>query len=160
MTLINEQKLIWMSRSTGIQVSVYFVILLVMVNLNALVDTVQHPSISYFDNEHLFVGGITALITTIIYAITIIYIRLLNSALLKVQTLEELLPICSYCKRIRKPDSDHARPESWQQLEVYISERTSSSFTHGICPTCLGDHFPKLYEEMQAKRQKKGAGEG
>ena len=47
-----------------------------------------------------------------------------------VKRLTGLLPICSYCKRIRS-DSDY-----WEQVESYISEHTDARFSHGICPTC------------------------
>ncbi|MSU72374.1 MAG: response regulator [Opitutus sp.] len=48
----------------------------------------------------------------------------------QVRQLEEMLPICSYCKKIRD-DQNY-----WQQLEGYISERTGSDFSHSICPNC------------------------
>ena len=49
----------------------------------------------------------------------------------QVRQLEEMLPICSYCKKIR---DDH---NYWQQLEGYISERTGSDFSHSVCPDCF-----------------------
>ncbi|MDH5671544.1 MAG: response regulator [Myxococcales bacterium] len=51
-------------------------------------------------------------------------------ALAEVRQLRGLLPICSYCKKIR----DDAN--CWHQLEQYISHRTDASFSHGICPSC------------------------
>jgi DNA-binding response OmpR family regulator len=48
----------------------------------------------------------------------------------EVNELEGLLPICSYCKKIREGDS------TWVQIEQYINERTDASFSHGICPEC------------------------
>ena len=48
----------------------------------------------------------------------------------QVRQLEEMMPICSYCKKIRA-DQDY-----WQQLEGYISERTGSDFSHSVCPDC------------------------
>jgi DNA-binding response OmpR family regulator len=48
----------------------------------------------------------------------------------QVRQLEELLPICSYCKKIR---DDH---NYWQQMEGYINERTGSEFSHSVCPDC------------------------
>lgn len=47
-----------------------------------------------------------------------------------------MLPICSYCKKIRASDN------SWHRLENFINERTGVNFTHGICPDCL----KKLHE--------------
>jgi DNA-binding response OmpR family regulator len=48
----------------------------------------------------------------------------------QVRQLEEMLPICSYCKKIR---DDH---NYWQQIEGYINERTGSEFSHSVCPDC------------------------
>jgi phosphoserine phosphatase RsbU/P len=48
----------------------------------------------------------------------------------QVQQLEEMLPICSYCKKIRD-DQNY-----WQQIEGYIKERTGSDFSHSVCPEC------------------------
>ncbi len=53
--------------------------------------------------------------------------------------LEGLLPICSYCKRIR----DEA--ERWAQVDDYVSRHTDAQFTHGICPDCYEHHLkPQL----------------
>ena len=48
-----------------------------------------------------------------------------------IKRLSGLLPICSYCKRIRS-DQNY-----WEQVESYITEHTEARFSHGICPTCL-----------------------
>ena len=58
-------------------------------------------------------------------------VRELQSALDMVNKLSGLLPICSYCKRIRKEEN------RWQQLEVFLSEHSEAEFSHGICPDCL-----------------------
>ena len=55
----------------------------------------------------------------------------LQRALAEVKTLKGLLPICSYCKKIRD-----ARGE-WQRLEKYVTDHSRAKFTHGICPDCL-----------------------
>jgi DNA-binding response OmpR family regulator len=55
----------------------------------------------------------------------------LQQALANVRQLEGLIPICSYCSRIRS-DQD-----SWEQMESYVSAHSSATFSHGICPTCL-----------------------
>ncbi|HYP15871.1 MAG TPA: response regulator [Opitutus sp.] len=44
----------------------------------------------------------------------------------QVRQLEELMPICTYCKKIRD-DQNY-----WQQIEGYINERTGSEFSHSI----------------------------
>jgi len=55
----------------------------------------------------------------------------LQEALARVKALSGLLPICSYCKRIRN-DEDY-----WQQMEHYLSEHSDAEFSHGICPECF-----------------------
>jgi len=55
----------------------------------------------------------------------------LEAAVSTVKRLQGLIPICSYCKRIRSEGND------WEQLESYISEHTDAQFSHGICPPCL-----------------------
>ncbi len=49
----------------------------------------------------------------------------------EVEMLEGLLPICSYCKKIRDDEGE------WQVLEKYIQEHSAATFTHGVCQTCL-----------------------
>jgi DNA-binding response OmpR family regulator len=57
-------------------------------------------------------------------------VRELQEALGRVKVLQALLPICSYCKKIRN-DKNY-----WQRVEDYISEHTDTRFSHGICPEC------------------------
>ena len=54
-------------------------------------------------------------------------------ALSELKTVQGLLPICSYCKRVRD-DAGY-----WSELESYIQSRTDAGFTHGICPACFGE---------------------
>jgi PAS domain S-box-containing protein len=58
-------------------------------------------------------------------------VRQLQAAVAEVRTLREILPICSYCKRIRDEANE------WQTVESYISRHTASQFSHGICPSCV-----------------------
>lgn len=55
----------------------------------------------------------------------------LMAALAEVKTLQEILPICSYCNKIRD-DKDY-----WLTVENYIAQHTKSQFSHGICPNCM-----------------------
>lgn len=55
----------------------------------------------------------------------------LQAALAEVKTLQEFLPICSYCRKIRDDDN------YWESVEGYISRHTGSRFSHGICPDCM-----------------------
>ena len=55
-----------------------------------------------------------------------------------IKRLTGLLPICSYCKRIR---SDH---DYWEQVESYLADHTDAQFSHGICPSCLAKAMGEL----------------
>lgn len=59
----------------------------------------------------------------------------LQRALSEVKTLQEILPICSYCRKVRD-DKNY-----WDTVENYISAHTSTLFSHSICPSCLETHF-------------------
>ena len=61
----------------------------------------------------------------------------LQDALLKIEVLDGLLPICASCKKIRDEDG------RWHQIESYIRDRSRAEFSHGICPECA----QKLYAE-------------
>jgi DNA-binding response OmpR family regulator len=58
-------------------------------------------------------------------------VRELGDALARVKQLQVLLPICSYCKKIRD-DQNY-----WQQVDHYITAHSEVRFSHGICPDCM-----------------------
>lgn len=55
----------------------------------------------------------------------------LEAALTRVNQLQGLLPICSYCKKVRD-DQNY-----WQQVDSYISKHSELEFSHSICPACF-----------------------
>jgi len=57
-------------------------------------------------------------------------VQQLEAALGHVKQLQGILPICSYCKKIRN-DSNY-----WQNVESYVTDHSHAEFSHGICPTC------------------------
>jgi sigma-B regulation protein RsbU (phosphoserine phosphatase) len=62
----------------------------------------------------------------------------------QVRQLEEMLPICSYCRKIR---DDH---NYWRQLESYVCERTGSDFSHSVCPDCYDRVVIPQLEQFKA----------
>ncbi len=60
----------------------------------------------------------------------------LETAISNVHQLQGLLPICSYCKKIRD-DKNY-----WQQVDSYITSHSAVQFSHGICPDCY-EHLIK-----------------
>lgn len=63
-------------------------------------------------------------------------IRQLSESLRHIRKLEGILPICSGCKKIRLPDRPAGEPSSWVPIDSFISDRTDTRFSHGICPEC------------------------
>ena len=55
----------------------------------------------------------------------------LEQALKDVRQLKELLPICAWCKDVRREDG------YWEEVTRYISSNSNTRFTHGICTSCL-----------------------
>jgi HAMP domain-containing protein len=64
--------------------------------------------------------------------------RRLQQALDEVRTLRGIVPICSYCKKIRDDEG------YWKQVEQYVSEHTEAKFSHGICPACFEKEMNEL----------------
>jgi CheY-like chemotaxis protein len=60
----------------------------------------------------------------------------------QIRQLGELLPICSFCKKIRDDGT------YWKQFESYIQEHTGSNFSHGVCPDC----FEQQIKELDGKK--------
>ena len=48
----------------------------------------------------------------------------------QIETLQGLLPVCAWCKKVRN-DSGY-----WDQIEKYITAHSKTKITHGICPEC------------------------
>ncbi|RDH82487.1 MAG: hypothetical protein DIZ80_09370 [endosymbiont of Galathealinum brachiosum] len=62
----------------------------------------------------------------------------LQNALDTIKTLEEIIPICSYCHKIRDDEG------AWDRIESYISDHSEAKFSHGICPDCFKEEKEKL----------------
>ncbi len=68
----------------------------------------------------------------------------LEGSLARVRQLEKLLSICSFCKKIQD-ENGH-----WQQIESYISYRSETRFSHGICPECGKQHYGDVWNEVES----------
>jgi hypothetical protein len=62
----------------------------------------------------------------------------LLETLSRVKQLEGIIPICSYCKKIRNDAN------LWDQMEVYISNHSEALFSHGICPECYKQQLQEI----------------
>lgn len=66
----------------------------------------------------------------------------LYEALKEIKTLRGILPLCSFCKKIRD-DKGY-----WEQVDVYIHKYSEADISHSICPDCMKKHYPGEYEDM------------
>lgn len=86
-----------------------------------------------------------ALISTVLFS-TLLHLYFCKSKLLKerdrlvakvrddlaqIRTLRGLLPVCSYCKKVRNSEG------CWEQIEAYVTNNSHVRFSHGICPECM-----------------------
>ena len=53
----------------------------------------------------------------------------LEAALSRIHNLEQLLPICATCRRIKSG-------EGWHEVEGFLSSSAGVRFSHGACPKC------------------------
>jgi PAS domain S-box-containing protein len=66
------------------------------------------------------------------------FIKELQEALKEIKTLRGILPLCSYCKKIRD-DKGY-----WEQVDVYIYKHLQADISHSLCPDCAKEHYHDL----------------
>jgi sigma-B regulation protein RsbU (phosphoserine phosphatase) len=69
-------------------------------------------------------------------------VKELQAALAHVKQLQGILPICSYCKKVRG-DEDY-----WQQVDDYIGSHSEAQCSHSICPDCFAEHWQSQFPQM------------
>jgi len=69
----------------------------------------------------------------------------LQKSLSEIKTLQGIIPICSFCKKIRD-DKGY-----WDQVEVYVKQHTNADFSHGICPECAEKHYAEFMHPKTKK---------
>lgn len=68
----------------------------------------------------------------------------LKKSLDEVTALRGILPICSFCKKIRD-DSGY-----WEQVDIYIHKHSAADISHSVCPDCMKLHYPQEHNEISA----------
>lgn len=86
-------------------------------------------------------------------------VQALEDLLAQVKQLQGLLPICSYCKKIRD-DQDY-----WEAIETYLAKHSGAQLSHSVCPSCFESIVrPQLdsieRSHRQAKEPRSGDGRG
>ncbi len=72
----------------------------------------------------------------------------LQKALGEIKTLRGILPLCSFCKKIRD-DKGY-----WEQVDVYIHKYSGADISHSICPECLKKNYPKEHASIYDGKNK------
>lgn len=67
----------------------------------------------------------------------------------EIKFLEGFLPICSYCKKIRKENE-------WTSLEAYMSEHSEALLSHGLCPDCVEKYYGEYLHHAKDKAPAEG----
>jgi hypothetical protein len=87
----------------------------------------------------LLSGASLAVVVVLALGALMLSYRRIHSLQTQLETLESLLPICAYCKKIRI--EDEGQPPRWVPVEQYFHQRDQVEFTHGICKECLQVHL-------------------
>jgi hypothetical protein len=70
----------------------------------------------------------------------------LEEAIDQLHTLSGLLPICSFCKKIRD-DKGY-----WREVEQYIEDHSQLRLTHGFCPDCINTMYPQFGDKILSEK--------
>jgi len=82
-----------------------------------------------------FTSAVSMLVSYFLMRRLVLLNREREEAQAAVKVLSGLLSICASCKRIRDEEGH------WEQLEIYIRDRSTADFSHSCCPECA----QKLY---------------
>ncbi len=64
----------------------------------------------------------------------------LRQAIAEIRTLKGILPICSFCNKIRDEKG------RWEKIDIYIEKNSEAEFTHSLCPECMKKYYPDYSE--------------
>ena len=111
------------------------------------------PSGLFYDVTFLVYPAVVAVM---IYGLTDLDLQRteaeLRATVEEVRTLRGIIPICSYCRKVRDDQG------SWEQVEAYVSRHTEAAFSHGICPRCYTEHWSEAMGGPGGTQPPGGAG--
>jgi len=70
-------------------------------------------------------------------------IFLLQEALTAIKALHGIIPICSFCKKVRDDKG------IWRRLESYINDHTDARLSHSLCDECLRREYPDYVDPVK-----------
>jgi hypothetical protein len=74
--------------------------------------------------------------TAIVLILCFLMVWATRKLLARIRYLEGIIPICSYCKKVRV-GSD------WVPVDKYVRDHSSADFSHALCPHCLKEFYEK-----------------
>lgn len=64
----------------------------------------------------------------------------LSDYLEEIKMLRGIVPICSFCKKVRDSEG------KWHAVEEFVSNHSEVQFSHGFCPVCRKIHYDDIKE--------------
>ncbi len=61
----------------------------------------------------------------------------------EIKDLKGILPLCSYCNKIKDESGN------WEKVDQYIQENSQADVSHSLCPTCLEENYPEEFKKMK-----------
>jgi hypothetical protein len=118
--------------------------------------------IPYLSESHMFLDKLMSMIICMIVLPTLVHLILMEyqsertrrellyeqtlrdkesiqQALIEIKILRGILPVCSFCKKIRDENNE------WSSMENYISSHSEAEFSHSFCPDCGRKHYPEFF---------------
>jgi transcriptional regulator with GAF, ATPase, and Fis domain len=71
--------------------------------------------------------------------------KTLSDYLEEIKTLRGIVPICSYCKKIKDAEG------KWSEVDVYVEKHSEAEFSHSICEECARRFYPDLLKTYLTK---------
>ena len=103
-----------------------------------IVEQSEHEMTRQIYNTLIINLAVCALITVVVLSLVALSV---NAYQKRIETLRGIVPICSFCKKIRD-DKGY-----WNQVEAYVAKYTDAEFSHGVCPDCMKKHYSEIIKD-------------
>jgi len=132
-TILGKKQFI--KRIIGIEIIGFLSVILIIwidevFDLPHIIFGVSATPINY--SESIFESAVIAMLAGLIIFLT-------HNIMKRLNCLEGILPVCSFCNKIRFQDQ-------WVPFEEYISEHSEADFSHGLCPECAEAHYGDIIQ--------------
>jgi hypothetical protein len=146
--------LVWKERSRFYSLSPFLPAVFFLIVSHLIDMLIEHPTFRLSEYFHFPAGYLEVVLGTSGNVADTLSFTLLIYGFIKVikfkeakekhiQELEQMLPLCSNCKKYRTEEGQ------WMPIERYLVISGAPTVTHGICPEC----YEKLYGEVPSKNR-------